>query len=205
MIPVELLRPGPAIFYSFWRFFAYTGRDFKALQSQASVLNYGWIFPFHIFVLVISLCYSIISPLVLLPALLYFAAAWIVHKNQIMYVYIKQSENNGQFWVMAYNRVILGILIFQFLTTGILSSKKAAYPAIWCAFLLPITWAFHKYCKNAFKVLDKLPAIDIIQDGDSLANDVSQSEIQEYKPPQLLHTLPDPITPTYLKKLISDV
>ena len=211
MLPTELLRPGPAIFYSFWRLFAKTRRDFRKLQSEASVLNYGWIFPFHCMVLVISLCYSIISPLVLLPALFYFGFAWIVHKNQIVYVYIKQSENNGQFWVNAYNRVIFGVLIFQFLTTGILSSKKAPYAAVWCAVLLPITWLFHRYCKNSFKILDKIPAIDSLKDDVDIQHESRRSpenhylhQIDDYRPPALSRPLSKPMPPMYIAHLLEE-
>jgi hypothetical protein len=78
----------------------------------------------HVLVFVICLCYSIISPLVLIPGLLYFGAAWIVYKNQLVFVYLKQSESNGKIWVMAFNRTIFGMGLFQFLTAGIFSAKE---------------------------------------------------------------------------------
>ena len=90
------------------------------------------------YVFIVVLCYSVIAPLVIFPGkllidilgIVYYAMAWLIYKNQLIYVYIKRSEAHGQYWLMAYKRSVLGLGLFQFLTAGLLSAKKASYPAI---------------------------------------------------------------------------
>jgi hypothetical protein len=77
----------------------------------------------HCLIFIVVLCYSIISPIVILPGAIYFGTAWMVYKNQLLFVYVKQSEGRGRLWKMAYNRTVAGLFIFQFLTAGLLSTK----------------------------------------------------------------------------------
>lgn len=124
MFPIELLRPIPVIYYFSLRWFTKTPRDFAELSESASILNYGFLYPMHVLIFIIVLCYSIISPLVLLPGFVYFGVAWLVYKNQLLYVYIKQSEGCGKLWKLAYNRSVIGLGIFQVIATALLSAKR---------------------------------------------------------------------------------
>lgn len=104
----------------------------------------------HILVFIVVLCYSVISPLVIFPGIIYFGSAWLVYKNQLLYVYVKSSESHGAYWYMAWKRSVVGLGLFQFLTAGLLSAKKAPYPAMFVGFLVPLTYIFFLYCESCF-------------------------------------------------------
>lgn len=131
LLPVELLRPGPLLYYIISRMFLSTPREYYELGLSTSPLNYGinpkltkaFIFPLQILLFCVVLCYSIITPLILIPGLVYFACAWVVLKNQLLHVYVKQIELHGQLWQMAYLRTAIGLAVFQFITAGLLSVK----------------------------------------------------------------------------------
>jgi calcium permeable stress-gated cation channel len=123
VFPIELLRPGPVLYYLALRWYYTTPREFQKLSESASILNYGFLYPMNCLLFIVVLCYSIISPIVVLPGVIYFGTAWIVYKNQLMYVYVKKSEGKGRLWKMAYHRTIAGLFIFQFLIAGLLSTK----------------------------------------------------------------------------------
>ncbi|KAI8916091.1 hypothetical protein EDD86DRAFT_186350 [Gorgonomyces haynaldii] len=150
LLPLELLRPWAWLYFIAGRLFMKTPRELYELGVATSALNYGFIFPIQILMFCIILCYSIISPLILFPGLLYFGAAWIVYKNQLMYAYVKQMEAKGHLWLMAFHRSLVGIGVFQFTTAGLLSVKKAPVASTLCFMLLILTVAFYRFCDDRF-------------------------------------------------------
>ncbi|KAI8923473.1 hypothetical protein BC831DRAFT_506012 [Entophlyctis helioformis] len=150
LIPVELLRPVGCIYNILGRLWLTTPREYYELNVMTSTLNYAFLYPIQILIFVVVICYSIISPLVLLPGVCYFACAWIVFKNQLLFVYVKQSEDYGRMWLMAYHRSVLGLGIFQFVTAGLLSAKKAPAAATVCGMLVIFTWLFYRICQASF-------------------------------------------------------
>lgn len=124
----------------------------------------GFIFPMHVLVFIVVLCYSVISPLVIFPGIIYFGSAWLVYKNQLLYVYVKSSESNGAFWYMAWKRSVVGLGLFQFLTAGLLSAKKAHYPAVLVGFLVPLTYFFFLYCEGCFAKHDIVVPLENLYD-----------------------------------------
>lgn len=120
------------------------------ITATSSTLYYGIIAPFNVLVFIIALSYTVVSPLVMLPAVVYFAVAWLVYKNQLLYVYVKHGEGNGSLWILIYNRCIFGLYVFQFFIIGLFSAKQAPYIAILALMLLPATHLFNKYCWHKF-------------------------------------------------------
>lgn len=110
----------------------------------------GYMFPIQILLFCTVICYSVINPLILLPGVIYFGAAWMVYKNQLIYVYVKEVESYGAFWKMAYTRSLMGLYAFQFVTAGLLSAKRANYQAILCGLLVPCTVIFQILCSSIF-------------------------------------------------------
>ena len=66
-------------------------------------------------VVVITLVYSSISPVILLPAIAYFAIALLVWTYNFVYVHKPQFHTGGLWWPIAFNKVIVGLFIYQVL------------------------------------------------------------------------------------------
>jgi hypothetical protein len=61
----------------------------------------------------IALAYSVISPAMLIFAMLYFGIATQVWKHQLLYVYDSRTELGGALWPQIFNRCIVALIIFQ--------------------------------------------------------------------------------------------
>eukprot|EP00842_Homolaphlyctis_polyrhiza_P000223 jgi/Hompol1/1200/HPOL_004541-RA len=83
LVPVELLRPFACIYHLYSRLWLTTPREFFQLNVMTSMPNYAFMYPMHILVFVVVICYSIISPIVLIPGAIYFGAALLILKNQM--------------------------------------------------------------------------------------------------------------------------
>lgn len=162
-VMIDLLRPNVIFTWIFRRLFCTTPRDFFQLNRTTSYLDYGVFYPWHILIFVIVLCYSIISPLIIFFGAIYFGASYLVYKYQLVFVYIKEWEAYGRHYVMAFKRVIVGIVVFQLTLSGMLGVKNAPIPSTLVLLLVPLTIAFYFHCVNLFDrrskyiPLDKLP------------------------------------------------
>lgn len=76
---------------------------------------------------VIVLCYAVINPIILIAGCVYFGAGILVYKNQLMFVYVKEWEGYGRHWILAFNRAMVGIAVFQITLTGILLLKESKF------------------------------------------------------------------------------
>ena len=88
-----------------------------------------WSFPFyyyypnHILVFVIAMTYSVIQPLILLFALLYFSFALVCFRHQFAYCYVRRYESNGFLYRRMAGYTSDGLLIFQMTMMGLLYLK----------------------------------------------------------------------------------
>ncbi|TPX60735.1 hypothetical protein PhCBS80983_g01641 [Powellomyces hirtus] len=160
LFPVELLRPGIMIIQLVGRWLCETPREFNELAIFSSYLNYGFLYPIHVLIFVICICYSTIAPLILLPGALYFAVGWFVYRNQLLFVYVKEWESYGYHWVMAFHRCTVGLGVAQVLLAGLLALKKSPTASAFCVPLVVLTIIFHKYCQTVFKNRTHLIPLD---------------------------------------------
>ena len=132
--------------------FARTPRDRARLWAPRSV-RYGREYGLVLLMFMITLGYSVISPIIVPIALIYFLMAWLVwrytslqHWNclndwcsccryQILYVYVRKYESGARMWPLFVKRTIFSLWLFQFLTSCVLLTKEA----YWQAALLWVT------------------------------------------------------------------
>jgi hypothetical protein len=66
--------------------------------------SYGYVLPFQIVILFLSISYSIVSPIILLPGALYFGAFWLIYKSQLLFFYCQRGETFGKIWDIVFDR-----------------------------------------------------------------------------------------------------
>ncbi|KAJ8324458.1 hypothetical protein O5D80_006711 [Batrachochytrium dendrobatidis] len=176
LTPLELLRPVAYVITIWGRKWRTTPREYYELDIMASTLNYAFTYPPQILVFAIVLCYSIISPIVLIPGAIYFGATWLILKNQIMYVYVKKTEDYGRMWIMAYHRSVLGLGLFQFTTAGLMSAKKAPIAATVCGALVILTWFFYRTCQSLFEKHTRFAPIESLLVQNGVSSSVHKSD-----------------------------
>ncbi|KAI8087916.1 uncharacterized protein B0P05DRAFT_577814 [Gilbertella persicaria] len=96
----------------------------RMLHTKPWSFPFYYYYPNHILVLVITLTYSVIQPLILIFALIYYSFALAVYRHQYMYCYLRRYETHGS---RHYRRVTRytsdGLLIFQLTMVGLLYLK----------------------------------------------------------------------------------
>ncbi|KAJ3066415.1 hypothetical protein HDU98_010304 [Podochytrium sp. JEL0797] len=124
---LELLRPAILIWNAFMKYTNLTPRQMNEMNLSTSYLNFGILYPLHILIFIIGLLYSVVAPIILIPATVYFAFGYVVYRNQLLFVYVKEWEAYGRHWSMAFTRIIVGLVIFQTTMAGILIIKDGLF------------------------------------------------------------------------------
>jgi hypothetical protein len=107
----------------------------------------GW-FPFHkilaqdMLVVVISVVFAVVAPLVLLPCALFCLFSRIMWTHHHMFVYESVFESGGMFWPKIFRRFVFGLVIAQMTITGQFILKGARHQAYAIMFLIFLTYMF---------------------------------------------------------------
>ncbi|KAG7344178.1 protein of unknown function DUF221-domain containing protein [Nitzschia inconspicua] len=107
----------------------------------------GW-FPFHkilaqdMLVVVISVVFAVVAPLVLLPCALFCSFSRIMWTHHHLYVYESVFESGGMFWPKIFRRFIFGLIISQMTITGQFILKEARHEAYATIALMFMTYLF---------------------------------------------------------------
>ncbi|KAF7732528.1 hypothetical protein EC973_003275 [Apophysomyces ossiformis] len=113
LLPIQLLQIGPVILQLISRaFLCKTPRDYAETLAPR-MYNYGWGYPAPVFMFVILLVYSTIAPHILIFGTIYYGLAYLVFKYQLLYVYFHPYEVAGRMWPLVFERIIVGLLIFE--------------------------------------------------------------------------------------------
>lgn len=119
----------------------------SVLLGMRAIDDPGW-FPFHkilaqdMLVVVISVVFAVVAPLVLLPCALFCLFSRIIWTHHHMYVYESVFETGGQFWPKIFRRFIFGLIIAQMTITGQFILKEARHEAYATIALIFITYVF---------------------------------------------------------------
>ncbi|KAG0082868.1 hypothetical protein BGZ92_011290, partial [Podila epicladia] len=134
----------------------------RALQRATTpwCFQYYYYYPQNILAMVITMIYSVISPLILFAAIAYFAFALLIFKYQFAYCYIRKYENSGRFFRHVFQYTTDGLIIFQITMVGILWLKQALVGGFFIVALLGFTIYFKIVCVDLFKSRTKYLPLD---------------------------------------------
>ncbi|KAG0027218.1 hypothetical protein BGZ82_009109 [Podila clonocystis] len=110
--------------FLYWAKSTVTARENKQMDKPA-VFDFPTFFSAHMFLLTVALLYSVVAPLVLFFAVVYFSLASLVYKYQLMYVFRTKVETGGRLFRVVYNRLLVALVLFQVVMIGILNLKEA--------------------------------------------------------------------------------
>lgn len=154
LFPVRLLEFGSVFLYPFLRLLAKTPRD-RAQAEQPPIFSYGFYLPTALLVFILCLVYSVLPDgyLVLILGLVYFTLGYFTYKYQLLYAMDAPRHATGGAWRIISYRVILGLLIFQGVMSGILALQTAYICAILVLPLLVVTGWYSYYFRRRFEPL----------------------------------------------------
>ena len=125
------------------------------LASMRAIDDPGW-FPFHkvlaqdMLVVVISVVFAVVAPLVTLPCALFCLCSRIVWTHQHLYVYESVFESGGQFWPKIFRRFVFGLIVAQMTITGQFILKDARHEAYATIALMFLTYFFLRATRSRF-------------------------------------------------------
>ena len=147
---VELVRV-VSLFQAIGRFFLFPNSTLrtkrKVLLGMRPIDDPGW-FSYHKLlaqdqlVVVVSVVFSVVAPLVLLPCAVFFLFSRILWTHQHLYVYESVFETGGQFWPKIFRRFVFGLIIAQMTITGQFILKEARPEAYATMALMFMTYFF---------------------------------------------------------------
>jgi hypothetical protein len=117
------------------------------IAALRSIDDPGW-FPFHkilaqdMLVVVISVVFAVVAPLVLLPCAIFCLFSRIMWTHHHLYVYEAVFESGGQFWPKIFRRFVFGLIIAQMTITGQFILKDARHEAYATIALMFFTYIF---------------------------------------------------------------
>ncbi|KAF9337380.1 hypothetical protein BG006_005007 [Podila minutissima] len=162
IFPLQLLQIADVFNQVFQDIISKTPRDYAETRAPPE-LPYGVLYANATLGFVIILIYSTLRPLILPFGIIYFAVAYVVYKYQLLYVFFHPNESGGQMWPMVYNRITVGLIIFQMTMVGLFMMKQAYFFGIFLAPLPAGTIWFWYWTTNAYKLTAKYVPLELLR------------------------------------------
>ena len=153
--------------------------DFAELNAPP-MINYGVVYPQAILIFTITILYSVVQPLILIFGAVYFGVAYVVYKYKLLFgefshlrkippsnllqVFYKPYESQGQAWPLTFVRLIWGVFIFLVFMTGFfLLSKSFVLSSLLAPLLLgTVVWSW--WVIKTLKPLSKYVSLSSIHE-----------------------------------------
>lgn len=150
-VAAEILKVVPLVIYHLKNIFLVkTEKDKDEATDQGSLL-WATTEPRMQLYFLLGLVYSTVTPLLLPFIIVFFAFAYLVFRHQVINVYDQKYESAASYWPDVHRRIVIGLVISQFLLLGLLSTKKALHSTPFMLVLPILTFLFHRYCKSRFE------------------------------------------------------
>ncbi|KAL5977407.1 CSC1-like protein erd4 [Asimina triloba] len=131
---LELSRLVPLIIFHLKRkYLCKTEAEVKEAWAPGD-LGFATRIPNDMLIITITLCYSVIAPLIIPFGVVYFGLGWLILRNQALKVYVPKYESYGRMWPHIHVRVIAALVLYQLTMIGYFAIKKFYY----APFLLPL-------------------------------------------------------------------
>ncbi|CAO2835157.1 unnamed protein product [Amaranthus hypochondriacus] len=118
--------------------------------------------PADLLILTVTLCYSVIAPLIIPFGAIYFALGWLVMRNQALKVYVPSFESYGRMWPHIHTRFLAALILYQVTMIGYFGAKKFVYAFLIIPLpIISIIFAF--VCHTKFYRFFQNTALDVVR------------------------------------------
>ena len=128
------------------------GHAFLGLRDIAGPgwFSYGKYGAQDLLVVIVMMIYSIMSPVVLVPGLLFFGVGSVVYRHQLLFVYEPLFESGGLLWPRFYRRILFSVFLMQFTMVGLFFSKRAYMQGYLTLALSALTYLYQARMKTLY-------------------------------------------------------
>lgn len=132
------------------------------------IFSYGFYLPQTLLIFIICIVYSVLrdSEMLILFGLIYFAMGSLIYKYQLLYAMDHRQHSTGRAWPIICNRVVVGLVVFQFAMAGQLAVLAAFRRSVMVLPLLIGTVWFGIYYRKTYEPLMKNIALRSIHGED---------------------------------------
>jgi hypothetical protein len=129
----------------------WTKRSMQSAYLNCPELLYGWVYPSVLSVIVISMTYSVVTPLVSVFSFIFFVIAEVVYKNNALYVYHSFADSGGTMFNAVFNRIVAGLVFSHVLLASYMLYKRAFWQqgVYWVLIFLDIV--FWDHCSKMYE------------------------------------------------------
>jgi hypothetical protein len=153
--PVSLVttftKPYLPFLYWFEKKLCKTPRDYYDLKNETLYPDYCYNLPPALVIIVISIVYSIISPLILFAGFIFCLVGYFSFKYQILYFYVKEWEFYGKNWVFVHDRILGGLILLQVIMLGIFEVKGCYFTGIALIPAIIYTTVYYYFFKSTYE------------------------------------------------------
>lgn len=161
IIPLQLLQLPVTFGRAFGRLTARTPRQHAELNAPPQLYS-GSVYPAALIVFTLGVLYSIVTPLVTVFAMIYFALAYLVYKYKLLFVFYRSYESRGQAWPLSSMRCLWALLLFQIFQLSLFSVRKQLLLSTLTLPLIAFTFWFHHYLSRTFTELSEYVSLSSI-------------------------------------------
>ncbi|KAJ3319966.1 hypothetical protein HDV06_005784 [Boothiomyces sp. JEL0866] len=158
---IQIIQGAPLVLrYVKSKFLSFTPRE-EYEFNESPKFDYMPIYSYLQFSLLVGICYSLVSPLIVPFTALVFIIAYLCMKYQFLYVYETKTESYGAWWPKVFNLICVCIGLFQLTTFGSLviigatvaggDGNDGRAPNLMVVFLVPATILFWLYVQQVMK------------------------------------------------------
>ncbi|GAQ89689.1 hypothetical protein KFL_005510040 [Klebsormidium nitens] len=111
---------------------------------------YGKNVPKDLLIVLLGLCYAVISPIIIPFCIVYFGLGYIINKNQALNVIVPEYESGGRMYPHIHKRFVASLFIAQLTLLGYMGIMKFTYTPVMIP--LPVlTVVFHLFTKKCLE------------------------------------------------------
>jgi calcium permeable stress-gated cation channel len=170
---------GLILFYILGNLLDNTPRKKWTRWNVLSGVGWGTVFPIYTNLAVISITYSIISPLILIFAALAFGILYFAYMYNFVYVYNQSIDTGGLVFPRSIWQSFTGIYLLEICMTGLLGIRVATPELILFAITIPVTAIYQILLQ--LKIERKLEYLDVTEEEDLEAGEDQQAVKVEEK------------------------
>ncbi|GMH01455.1 hypothetical protein Nepgr_003294 [Nepenthes gracilis] len=157
---LELSRLVPLIIYHLKKkYLCKTDGEIKEAWEPGD-LGYATRVPGDMLIFTITLCYSVIAPIIIPFGVVYFGLGWLILRNQALKVYVSSFESYGRMWPHLHTRILASLLLYQVTMLGYFGIKKFDYTPL----LIPLpimSLIFMFVCRKKFYGFFRCTALEV--------------------------------------------
>ncbi|PKS08842.1 hypothetical protein jhhlp_003451 [Lomentospora prolificans] len=144
---------GLVIFRLTYRFLANTPRAMYNKWTSLSAISWGSVLPVYTNIVVISITYSVIAPLMLFWSTIGMALFYLAYRYNILFVTDTGLDTRGLIYPRAIKQLLVGVYLAEICMVGMCAVSRAFWPMILMIVFLVFTVLFHITVQGALDPL----------------------------------------------------